>query len=104
MRKIHGKIGYATETETYPGVWEETIIERDYYGELVKNRANIERNNSANGNITFASNISIIADQYVTRYFHNIRYVTYLGTKWSVTSIEPDYPRMLLSIGSVYNG
>jgi len=36
--------------------------------------------------------------------FQNIRYITYLGTNWKVTSIDTQYPRLVLSIGGVYNG
>lgn len=36
--------------------------------------------------------------------FQNIRYITYLGANWKVTSIDVQYPRLVLSIGGVYNG
>lgn len=37
MSKWFGKIGYAETLETEPSVYEETMIERDYYGDLVRN-------------------------------------------------------------------
>jgi len=32
-----------------------------------------------------------------------IRYVTWMGTKWRVANIDVNYPRLNLSIGDVYN-
>ena len=37
MAKFYGKIGYSETNETSPGVWTETIIERNYYGDLLRN-------------------------------------------------------------------
>ena len=35
--KFYGPIGYAETVETKPGVWEEQIAERMYYGDLTRN-------------------------------------------------------------------
>ena len=37
MAKFSGKIGYISTVETEPGIWEEKAIEKQYYGDLVKN-------------------------------------------------------------------
>ena len=42
MAKFFGNIGYAKTIETEPGVWEETIIEKPYYGDLVKNSSHYQ--------------------------------------------------------------
>jgi hypothetical protein len=33
-----------------------------------------------------------------------MRYVEFMGTKWKITNIEVQYPRLTLSIGGEYNG
>ena len=40
MSKWFGKIGYAVtnETETEPGLWDDTILEREYYGDMTYDR------------------------------------------------------------------
>ena len=35
--------------------------------------------------------------------YSQIRYVEYLGAKWRVTKVEVRHPRLVLSIGGVYN-
>ena len=48
--------------------------------------------------------ISIVANEFAYNFMHLIRYATWRGVKWKVTSVEPQYPRLLLSLGGVYNG
>lgn len=104
MSKFHGAVGYGIASETHPGVWEETIIERNYYGDVLKNRMNIQQNNVINAGITINNTISIVTDNFARENALSIRYVTYLGKKWCVSSIEVEYPRILLTLGGLYNG
>jgi hypothetical protein len=30
-------------------------------------------------------------------------YVEFMGTKWKITNVEVQYPRLILSVGGVYN-
>ncbi len=103
MPKFYGKIGFANTVETTPGVWEEMIIERNYYGEVVRNTRKLVASNHLNDNISINNEISIIADPYAKQNFHSMRYVEFLGTTWEITSVEVQYPRLILSLGGVYN-
>ena len=38
MAKWYGKIGYAVTEMTEPGIWEEKVVERDYYGDMTSDR------------------------------------------------------------------
>jgi len=38
MAKYYGVIGYAIQKETAPGVWEDTIIEKNYRGDVILNQ------------------------------------------------------------------
>lgn len=104
MAKFFGKIGFATLTETTPGVWEEVITEREYYGELVRNNRRLQGAQQLNDNINISNEFSILADPFAVENFHNMRYLTYMGTKWKVSSVDVQYPRLTLSVGGVYNG
>lgn len=104
MRKWHGYIGYATDVETYPGVWEAQITEREYFGDVIKNRTNVQQQSAINATLTLTNNISMVADPYAHENFHAIRYVTYMGKKWTVSGIELEHPRIILTIGALYNG
>lgn len=105
MAKYCGKIGYIKNVETEPGYWKSEIIEKQYYGDMTRNTSRYQsQSNSVNDNIVSNNMISIIADPYANENFQHIIYATYLGTKWKVTNIEVMYPRLLLSLGGVYNG
>lgn len=103
MPKFYGKIGFEESVETVPGVWEEKITERNYYGEVVRNTRKLVASNHLNDDISINNEISIIADPYAKDHFHSMRYVEFLGTTWEVTSIEVQYPRLILSLGGVYH-
>lgn len=104
MNKFYGKIGYAISEETVPGVWVERIIERSYYGDVIRNIRRLQSSENLNDDINVSNEISIVADAFANQNFHSMRYVEYMGTKWKVSSIEVKYPRLILSIGGVYNG
>ena len=104
MAKYCGFIGFANSEETAPGVWEEVITERKYYGDVTRNRTNVQQSNVVNGNIAISNDISIIADPFAYEFFYSMRYITYLGKKWIISSIEVEYPRLVLTIGGLYNG
>ena len=104
MAYYFGKIGYAEQVETAPGVWEEQITERQYYGDVVRNIRKLESSGDINDNINVSMEISIVADPYAIQNFHAMRYVEFMGSLWKITSVEVNYPRLILSIGGVYNG
>ena len=104
MAKYHGAIGYVETVETSPGVWEEQITERNYYGELVRNTRRLQTSDQVNDNINIANEISVIADPFATQNFHAMRYVEFMGAKWKITNVEVRYPRLILTIGGLYNG
>jgi hypothetical protein len=103
MAKFYGQIGFSNTVETDPGVWEEQIIERPYYGDLTRNTSRYEQSGGVNDNIIINNSISIVADPYATTNFQKMRYVVFLGAKWKINNAEVQYPRILLSIGGEYN-
>ncbi len=104
MAKYHGYVGYAIDVEAYPGVWEEQITEHEYYGDVIKNKTSVQQNTTINAGIDIRNNISIIGDPFAYENFYAIRYVSYLGKKWKVSSIEIERPRLILTLGGIYNG
>ena len=104
MAKWYGKIGYADNVEVEPGVWEDSIVEHSYYGELNRNTRSLQNSGGINDNINLSNEISIVADPYASENFYKMRYVEFAGTKWKITNVEVKYPRLILSIGGVWNG
>lgn len=103
MAKFYGAIGFAEVVETSPGVWQEQITERKYYGDLTRNTRRLQTSDQLNDNIVISNEVSIVADPYANQNFHTIRYAKFMGTAWKVTNVEVQYPRLLLTLGEVCN-
>ena len=104
MAKFSGVIGYGTTAETAPGVWQDVIVERKYYGDVVRNTRKLQEGEYLNNDITVGNSISIVADAYANEHFFAIRYIQWAGTLWTVSDVEVQSPRLLLRLGGVYNG
>lgn len=104
MAKFFGPIGYTETKETSPGVWTEIIKERNYYGDVVKNMSRIRDTEHLNDSVSIDNQLSIVADEFAYNNLYTIRYVKWMGVLWKISSIQVQRPRLLLSIGGVYNG
>lgn len=104
MAKYYGNVGYAKTEEIAPGVWKNVITEKPYKGDVLSIVRRWESGEQLNDNITINNRISIVADAFAYSNFGAIRYVSWMGTLWRVTSVEVQRPRLILTIGGVYNG
>lgn len=103
MAKWFGKIGFAETVEIKPGVWEAQEIEREYFGDMTRITRRWEKSGQLNDNLNISNELSIVLDPYAYNHFHTMRYATFQGVKWEVKSVEVQYPRLILSLGGVYN-
>lgn len=104
MAKFTGIIGYVTTEQTAPGVYREVATERHYRGDLIRNTRRVITAGEINSSITVSNEVSIVADPYARDHFHEMRYVVIRNSKWTVTRVEVQYPRLILTIGEIYNG
>lgn len=104
MAKFYGEIGYIETVETEPGIFEEQVIKRNYSGDLIRNTRRLQTTDQVNDNINISNELSIVADPYANDHFHNMRYAKFQGTAWKITNVEAQYPRLILTLGGVYNG
>lgn len=103
--RYFGEIGYGITEEIRPGVYEpDRIVKRNYYGDVIRNTRRYENSGGVNDNLNINNSISIVADPFAYENFHAIRYATFMGSKWKVSSVEVQYPRLILTLGGVYNG
>lgn len=103
MNKWSGKIGFFKTIETVPGVWEETIEERKYYGDVIRSSRRLQNTGQVNDDINISNQISVLSDPYADNNIYSMKYVTFMGAKWKITDVEVQYPRLLLTLGGVYN-
>lgn len=105
MAKYYGKIGFVqtVENEDRPGIFEEKTIDVDCYGDVIKNSYRWQNGQGINDDLLISQQISILADEYVCQNAPYIRYAEYMGVKWKIINIEPQRPRLLLTLGGIYN-
>lgn len=106
--RFFGQIGFVEHQEKIvdgigSGVWEDTVIEKSYYGDVV----NLTRKydtvaDKVNDNITLSQSISIVADAYALDKFCFMKYVILNNVKWKITNIRVEYPRVTLTLGGLY--
>ena len=105
MARWYGKVGYSETVETKPGVWtpQETI--REYYGDIPRQSTRwTPDSNSTNDDLRTNAQISIVADAFAYEKFSSIKWVEFMGAKWKVTTADPQPPRIILTLGGVWNG
>lgn len=103
MTKFYGKVGYGLPGEFVNGVWSDDIKERDYYGDVFKEVRYLQPGDQVNDDIRLAHRISIVADAFAFANYAYIKYVNLSGVLWSVSSVDVEHPRLILSLGGVYN-
>lgn len=103
--KWYGKVGFVKHVQSAPSVWttDETICE--YQGDVFRN-SNQWSTNSDSTNDDFNANhqISIVADPYACEHCRSIAWIEFMGARWKVKSFEFKPPRLVLTIGGVWNG
>lgn len=106
MVKFHGEIGYGETVETPPGsgVYRDVITERKYFGDVVRTARQLQEDGKLNKELTVQNSISVVADAYANQHFSTIRYIKWAGTRWTVTNVSVERPRLIFTLGGVYNG
>jgi hypothetical protein len=102
--KFYGRVGYSANSETSQDVWDDSIIERMYVGDVLSNNRRSNAGESVNDNLDISNRISVVADAFAYEHFFNMTYVEWMGTLWKIQSVEVQRPRLILSLGGVYNG
>lgn len=105
MARWFGKVGYSETVETKPGVWtpQDTVCE--YFGDVKRDSTRWNGSSeSTNDNLTVNVQISIVADPFAIEHFSSIKWIEYMGAKWKITNAEPQLPRIILTLGGIWNG
>lgn len=108
--KFYGIVGYCETVEEIgdrKGNWiDNKITERKYYGDVLRNTRKWEKsaNDSINDDLNINNSFSILADGYAYEHFYAMKYVKWMGACWKITNVEVQRPRLILTVGGVYNG
>ncbi len=105
MSKWYGKIGFTYTGEIEPGLWvENEVIERQYFGDTMSNRWKRQNSGNVNDDINISNQISVLADPYAMNHVSSMTWIEFSNEKWKVTDVEVQYPRLIITLGGVYNG
>ena len=106
MAKFYGAVGFIfdTESSSVPDVVVEEATERYYKGDLLRNNRRLDNGVGLNDDVKITNRISIVSDPYATSHIFAIRYVKWMGAYWKVAEVEVESPRIILTLGGVYNG
>jgi hypothetical protein len=104
VAKFFGKVGYGAPVDRQNGIWEDEITERQYFGDVVTISRRLAAGEEINGDLSTDTSIEILADAFANEHFFAIRYVEWSGALWSVSKVDVRGPRLILRLGSVYNG
>lgn len=105
MARFCGLVGYCIPEETRPGVWIDKIVEKTHYGNEERHTFRYQNNaNSTNDDLNINNQISIVANEFADVNAPYIKYVVFKGAKWKVTNIDFQRPRIILTLGGLYNG
>lgn len=105
MPKFVSLIGFEVTEETPEGSgkYVEHITERKYFSDIIRNSRRLQQSDKINDDVAISNQVSIVADQFAYNNFHTMRYATFMGQKYKVTDIEVQQPRLLLTLGGLYN-
>jgi hypothetical protein len=103
--KYAGMIGFEETSDQGNDLWEQTITERFAYGDVLNDTRRMDDSQQVNPNYGISARFSLVADAYFFEHLAYLRYVTYKGVKWEVSSVDPtNYPRIIVNVNQVYNG
>ena len=101
--KFYGQIGFEEMIETVPDVCTPKITEYPYCGDVLNFGRTRSSGSDINDSITVSNRISIVADPYAREHFFDMKYVSWQGAKWKVSDVEVEFPRLILTLGGLFN-
>lgn len=104
MAKYAGMIGFAKNVEVESGDYEDVVTERRYRGDILRNNQKFAVGGTTSGELRITNQFSILADNYAFDHISEIRYLEWRGNRWIVDYIDIEYPRLVMTIGGLYNG
>lgn len=102
MARFYGLVGYVVMTETAPGVWRPKLTERFQRGNILKRSWSWRQTDQVNDDLTVSNRISFVLDSFMADNIGAIRYVVMNGSKWKVTGVDIERPRIIVTLGGLY--
>lgn len=105
MAKWYGQIGFTVTEEIEPGIWADNeVVIRSYFGDVISNQWLRQTSGEVNDNIKISNQISVIADPYAVNHLSSMTWIEFSNEKWKISKVDVQYPRLIISLGEVWNG
>lgn len=104
MAKYAGLVGYVSLVESPPGVWNQVSNPKRMRGDIIRQSSSNQNGDKVNSDITLNHRVSLIGDAYSLGNYSDIKWIEIDGKKWEVNSIEIQRPRIIVTLGGVWNG
>ena len=104
MSRFSGLLGFVRTELSDGGVYIEVATEVKVKGILKKISSRTYSEQEVNASVRLANEISVIGNNEIFNHLTSLKYVVWKGTKWSVTTITVEPPRVNIILGGVYNG
>lgn len=103
MARYSGLVGYVTQEETVPGVWSPVENPRTMKGEIIRQSSTNPDHGKINSDISLNHRVSLWGDAYAFDSYYAIKWIQIDGRKWEVTSVEIKRPRIIVTVGGLWN-
>ena len=104
MARFSGSVGYITQEEKVPGVWSSAENSKMMKGDIIRQSSTVQNGDKVNSDITLSHRVSLLGDAYAFGNYYNIKWIQLDGRKWEVTTVEIQRPRIIVTLGGVWNG
>ena len=102
--KFSGKVGFSTSKEVALDVWEDVVEEKPMRGDVLKSYAYYPNVTAMHETTNLGHRISLIGNEYLLKQYMQMKYVVMDGTYWEVSTVEIQRPRVIATLGGIYNG
>lgn len=103
MSKYAGLVGYVTQEETVPGVWSPVDKAVMTKGDIIRQSSSVQNDGKVNSDVTLNHRVSLIGDAYAFNNYFNLKWIEVGGRKLEVSSVELQRPRLIVTVGGLYN-
>lgn len=104
MAKYSGLVGYVSQEETAPGVWIPTDKPRKMKGDIIRQSSSVQNDGKVNSDLSLNHRVSLVGDAYAFDNYYKIKWISIHGSKWEVDSVEIQRPRLIVTVGGLWNG
>lgn len=104
MSKFSGLVGYVTQSEISPGVWSSVENSKVMKGDIIRQSSSSQNGDKVNNDVSLSHRVSLLGDAYSFGNYYNIRWIDINSQKWQVTSVEIQRPRIIVTLGGIWNG